>query len=232
MRIVTCSDAHLDVTTHGVPRFDEVAGALEQVVSYAIGQRADCFFFLGDASDPDSGAVVFRAVEVLARAALRLHAAGIPSVWLQGNHDVAGDGAGTSVLTPLRALAAHLDGVYVVDEPRVFRPRGLFTLACLPFTEPSRKYDPEKAIPEEGCDVIIGHLTLPGILEGSEVDMRRGRDEDFPSARAVSKARLVLHGHHHHRQRTPEGIWVSGSLARLRFGEETVTPSFLDLELT
>ncbi len=231
MRLISCSDAHLDAVSHGVQRFDEIAGALMQSVDYAIGKRADCWFFLGDVMDPDSGQVVFRCVEVMINAALKLNSAGIPAVFLVGNHDVGSCGDGTTTLSPLRALTTDNDGIYVIDEPRVFRPKGLFSLCALPFTEPSRTYDPEKVIPDEGVDVTIGHLNLPGIIVGSEAEMVRGRDVMFPVEKACAKSRLVLHGHYHQRQRTPEGIWIPGSLARLTFGEEDNIPSFLDLEL-
>lgn len=230
MLIVAVSDLHLDAVTHGVSRFQEVTKAVDQSVQYAIAQRASAYMFLGDLCDPDSGPIVFRCIEVAIRAAVRLHQHLIPSLWLAGNHDVIEAKEAGTTLSPLRSLG--LDAVYVLEEPRVFSPKGLFQVCALPFTPSVRPYDPEKAIPDEGVDVCIGHLNIEGLAPGSETtEMPRGREVMFPVDKAVSKSKLVIGGHYHKQQRTPEGVYIVGSSAVLSFGEEFNSPGFLALKV-
>lgn len=228
MKLVACSDLHLDAVTHGIRRFDEVANALMQTVDFAISQRADAWACLGDVCDPDSGPVVFRCVEVLQRAVLKLWSNNIPSVLIAGNHDVVESSEGTTTLSPLRALSGYHDGIYVVERPRTFKVRGKFDVACFPFTAAALPYGPKEhaeSIPEGA--LVLSHLNLEGITPGSEVaDMARGRDVFLPIDEVMArKPAAVLNGHIHKAQ-VYKGVRVVGAPARFTFGEESHVPTF------
>lgn len=240
MKAVVVSDIHLDHVTHGVPRFRELRAAVHRTVDVAIEEQAGLYIFAGDLCDPDSGSSVFRCVEVAIEAAWRLSQRGIPSIWVAGNHDVIEDGTNDTTLAPLRAM--NPDMIYVFEEPGVAKfgdpdkkGREVFIIA-LPFTATSNPYDVEsflvaaaETVSAPRADVVIvSHLSVPGIEPGEETkEMPRGREVLLPVEAATKYAGLVLQGHYHRQQRTKEGIWVVGSMARLTFCEEKNDPGYL-----
>lgn len=243
MKFVVTSDWHGDAVTHGIPRFEEISNAAHESVDCAIAEGADAYLFLGDLCDPDCGSQAFRTMGLALDVASRLSARGIDSIWLAGNHDVIEDGTGNTTLTPLRSLgnssilARDRAPITVAELPcrvDVVGKKERRTIVCLPFTASSRPYDPELAIahfaeaaPKERV-LVIGHLNVPGVVPGDETtDYPRGREVTFPTTKAFEFASTVLHGHYHRQQRTKEGIWIPGSLARLTFGEENNRPGFL-----
>jgi DNA repair exonuclease SbcCD nuclease subunit len=237
MKVVASSDWHPDHVTHGVSRFQEVKEAAHRTVDRAIEESADLYAFVGDLCDPDTGSSVFRCVELAVDVATRLAARGIASAWVAGNHDVIEDGSGDTVLSPLRALANLTHLVKVFERPGVMDRAGGHVL-CLPYTATSHAYDVEAAIAEFGPTVnkaktiVLGHLNVAGIVPGEETtEMPRGREVWLPVEAAKRVARHVVNGHYHRRQRTKDGVWITGSLARLTFGEEGNEPSFLVLEV-
>ncbi len=246
MKIVVTSDWHLDHVTHGVRRFGELRDAVHRSVSTAIEIKASAYLFLGDLCDPDSGSSTFRATEVAIEAAQRLAGAKIDSIWLAGNHDVIEDGSGDTTLSPLRALAADDVGaepfVTVVERPKVvsigYGPGAAFDVLCLPFCATSHAYDVAKTVeqladPSQREDTIsISHLNVPGVVPGEETtEMPRGREVVLPTELVKARAKRVINGHYHRQQRTADGVWIPGSLARLTFGEEGNRPGFLVMEV-
>lgn len=236
MKAVVTSDLHLDWTTHGVRRFGEISEALHRVADAAIEEGAGAFFFLGDLCDPDSGSCVFRVVETALNVAIKLQLRGIPSVWLAGNHDTIEDGSGDTSLSPLRALEVE-GSVFVAERPRRIVLNETHVI-CLPFTATSHAYDVEKTLVElteaspTSRTVILSHLAVPGIEPGEETtEMPRGREVVLPVDVARARARLILQGHYHRQQRTKDGVWVAGSLARLTFCEERHEPGYLVVEV-
>jgi hypothetical protein len=235
--IVAVSDLHLDHVTYGVPRFDEGAAVLRASVERAVAIDAAAWVFLGDLCDPDSGPVVFRCVKAMLLAALALRDAGIPAVFLAGNHDVIEDGSGSTTICPLRADR----NARVFEEPGVVKLPGLPRIVAFPFTASAFGYDAERWAADhvergEPC-ITISHLSVPGIVPGEETtEMPRGREVTFPIAR-TSRAVARLQGHYHRAQDvdTRDGgapIHVVGSPARLTFGEERNAPGFLVLEIS
>lgn len=237
MKLLVTSDWHLDWTTHGVARYGELRDVLLDVVlQQAQIHKVDAFCFLGDLSDPDSGPVVFRAVETAIYLSRRLSEYGIEQVWLAGNHDVVEDGTGTTTLTPLSALAGDL--VHVCERPAKVALKCGLTVVTLPFVATSHAYDPEAWVVgslagrKPGSKyAVAGHLSVPGVVPGEEVtEMPRGRDIRFP-IEACAGVDLLMNGHIHRQQQTESGIWIPGSLARLTFGEEEHDPGFLIVEV-
>lgn len=234
MKMLLTGDWHGDWVTMGVPRYTEVENAAEETVRAAVDQRVDLYVFMGDLTDPDSGPSVFRCVDLALRTANELSRRRITSFWLAGNHDVSEDGTGTTTLTPLRSgneRSEHtlFERPYVVDF-------GLHFL-MLPFTAASHTYNPEELAKEfvakNDRGVVLGHLSVPGVIPGEETtEMPRGRDVRFPVEVFKDKPDFFLaNGHYHRRQRSPDGVWMPGSLARLTFGEEDHKPSYLIVEL-
>ena len=239
-KIVATSDWHVDASTHGVDRFNELHDAAHRSVDVAIEEDAVAYFFLGDLCDPDCGSRAFRSIKLAIEIAVRLNDAGISSYWLAGNHDVIEDGSGFTTLSPLLPLCGL---VSVFERPSVgFIRRGLpspIRVVALPFCATSHDYDPNvflqnvalEKVPRERT-IVIGHLNVPGVVPGEEtLEMPRGRSVTFPSKAATSIGALVFHGHYHRQQRTEEGIWIPGSLARLTFNEEGNRPGFLVAEI-
>lgn len=215
-------------------RFDELRRAVEQTVNHAIEQEVDAYIFAGDLTDPDSGSRVFRCVETAIFAASKLKEAGIPSLWVAGNHDVIEDGRGGTTLAPLFGIENGI--IRVAECPQLVTFLGLPSIVALPFTASCRAYDAaakaRELLEEHGdiAGIVVGHLSVPGVIPGEETtEMPRGRDVLFPIEEVRGRELLLINGHYHRRQRTADGIWIPGSLARLTFGEEDHTPGYLVL---
>lgn len=248
MIVIAVSDTHADWRTHAKPRFAEVERGMLRSVEVAVEREASLWVHTGDHCDPDSGPVVFRCVELLLDCALRLADAGIPSVFLAGNHDVIEDGSGSTVLSPLRAVKKR--EVHVVERPCddlvfVGRDRRTLFVRCLPFTPSSAAYDPAEVLRRPGrwqprfdAAIVLSHLTrVEGAREGDETsEMPRGRGVEFPfdALRGMSYS-AVVQGHYHTRQVIERPgyppLFVPGSLARLTHGEEDHEPGILCLSL-
>jgi DNA repair exonuclease SbcCD nuclease subunit len=124
VKILATSDWHLDATTAGFDRFDDVSEAIEEAISVAVAERVDLFVFLGDLCDPDANRAprcVAKAIDV----AQRLRNKMIPSRWLVGNLDVIEDGSGTSTLAPLAAAASAVGSVNGPEWVRVVSSPGV-----------------------------------------------------------------------------------------------------------
>lgn len=233
MRIVVTSDWHLDANTGGFPRIEDIVISADEVVSYAIESKADLFIFLGDLCDPDANRAP-RCVAYAIGVARRLHGHGIASRWLVGNHDVIEDGSGSNTLAPLAATVRGSVKMAVVDRPcaEVIDDH-LFV--WLPYVPRCAAYDPEAFLAGiEGTPVLVaGHLTIPGMHPGSETtEMGRGRDVLLPvdTIRQRWPHALLLNGHYHQSRIDTARVSIPGSLARLTFGEEVNTPSFLAID--
>lgn len=241
MKIIVSSDWHLDASTSGLPRFDDVSAAVDEVIEAARRENADAFLFLGDLCDPDTTRS-HRCSAAAIAAAIKCRTA-IKTFWLAGNHDVIEDGFGTTTLSALRESEV---ATRVFEQPGVVSPFSGVSIIALPFTARSHAYDPAEyveRVAESGAlgddkVIVIGHLNIEGITPGSETtDMPRGRDVFLPTA-AIKKHlpnAIVLNGHYHHRQefmsRDGVVVHIPGSLERLTFGEERNEPGYLIVEV-
>lgn len=225
----------------GLSRHDEVERAVELTVQDAIDRNVDLYLFLGDLTDPESQGHASRAQALAIRTALRLQDHEIKSIWIPGNHDVHEDGTGKTTLTPLTAFDDDDSDIYVAEEPRLIYVAEKLAVLCLPFTPVSHGVDLDAKVrelwPHDGTRVIvISHLTVPGVMPGSEsTEMLRGREISYPFE-ATKEAILRLQGHYHCRQDfdPKDGgppIIIPGSLARLTFNEEDYEPSYLHVEI-
>lgn len=239
MKIVAVSDLHLDQSTAGVDRFDDVQAVLDQAVEYALDHKAAAFIFNGDLCDPNT-ARSHRALAALAACQRDLFMNGVMPVFLAGNHDVIEDGTGGCVLDVL----GRFDMGLVFTRPdymfdlKARNNRRICSLVALPFTPSSHNYSPAKFIEDlpanlEPPVLVIGHLNIEGISVGSETtEMPRGRDVFWPLAELNRKyPNALLLGGHYHTPQLFKGVHIIGSSARLRFDEKDNDPGFLVLEV-
>jgi DNA repair exonuclease SbcCD nuclease subunit len=235
MKFCAFTDLHMDAVTCGVPRFADIREGLVEVVEQAVAQKVDAAFFLGDLCDPDAGSIVIRAVHAVQLVAKELSRAGIPSVWIAGNHDVVEDGTGRTTLTPISIV----DGAHVVEGTPQRMRISCVDFALFPYPSRANRYDSEREVermyPGYTCDapvVALGHLQLDGARFGSETtDFARGTDVPWPVAGLMKLGvKLIACGHYHLRQ-TVGPVMMIGSLDRLRFDEEKHSPGWVVVEV-
>jgi DNA repair exonuclease SbcCD nuclease subunit len=244
MKALLSSDWHIDASTAGVERFDELAAYVDTIATAATAEGVDVVCFGGDAFDPGSlheskwSAFMVRAAAKLASAAK------YGAVLIPGNHDVLDVSEPCSVLSPLAAAVESFDvnGVVLAELPRWIEIHGSDGgVLALPYvsraverTEVYRStlakaMGEAREARERGAKVLaLGHYTIPGIDPGSEGEMVRGRDLLFPSAmlREV-RPTLITNGHYHAQQtHTVDGLRVEiiGAPVRFTFGERDDGP--------
>jgi DNA repair exonuclease SbcCD nuclease subunit len=249
VKLLLCSDAHVDASTAGFSRFEDVRDALWDAALAAVEERVDFFVFLGDLCDPDRGHAhesVALAIEVAAH--IDIAGGNIPQWWLTGNHDVLEDGSGTSTIEPLGAAlkAFAWPSSRVISKPAAFDgpTAGGVALVAFPYVARAQSYDPIAALetaaqriecPELRKVIIFSHLMLEGMQPGSEtIDMSRGRDVFLPldAIRARWGDKAVVFSGHYHRREVHRGVQIVGSLVNLTFGEQDNKPGYLIVEVT
>lgn len=241
------SDWHGDASTSGVDRFGEIRLAAFAVADAAVeskrGGIETAFVFCGDLCDPDTTRS-FHAIALAIDVARHLDEHKVYSIWLAGNHDVVEDSRGSTVLAPLRSAALWGQRVMVVERPFVFALHRC-TIVLLPYVARANAYDPEKFVVDSLAKVpveyrrqptiVFGHLTVPSAERGSESDdFARGRDLVFPvkvCRQHWGNRTLLVNGHYHRKQVTKDGVYIPGSLARLRHDEEQHEPGYLVIEV-
>lgn len=239
MKLLISSDWHLDWTTAGVRRTDDLRDAVQETVERAIHERVDAYMFLGDLCNPDSGSRVFECLCIALGAAQALAKEGIESHWIAGNHDVIEDGAGFTTISPLKRLGG---AVYVHENPSVVVLGDMkANLLVLPYVPFARDYNAAeyverkfKTLSRAQPLVVAGHLMVPGIIPGVETsEMPRGRDMAFPldTIKAFGGCDVLMLNGHYHKQQEFDGVHIPGSLERLTFGEESHSPGYLLVEV-
>jgi len=240
IRAIVSSDWHADAVTAGEERYGDVANAARMIAAYAISSNRlasrSLFVFAGDLSNPDPPRC-WRASKLATQIARLLDAAGVPSIWLTGNHDVLEDGYGSHTLMPLDAGGVS-SWTRVVAEPTTLHPYDGCCVLCFPYVPRSHGYDPEAVVRDWPAIVappalIVGHLMIEGISVGSETkDFARGRDVFLPIDALAKKwpGVPIVNGHYHAGQ-LYRGVHIPGSLARLTLGEAHNSPRFLEIDL-
>jgi len=259
VRFVVSSDWHVDATTGGLERLPEMESYVDELCAYMRENQIDAFMHLGDLWDPGtlSDARWGRFVARSMLDTVRSTTSGT-SLWIAGNHDVVDVVEPTSILSPLRVLAAHMDGVHVAvrEMPSlVWFPEQAgkaVAVLALPYVsllvERSPAYagaiaeafgEAREAVAKGHRLVVVGHLSFDGMHPGSEEEMTRGREVAFPVAEvAALRPTLVLNGHYHERQTIRRGVApleldveIVGAPLRLTFGDAAVGRGFLVAEV-
>ena len=237
-RILSISDVHADSRLFGVSRFAEVERAMIESADAAIQRKVDLWMMNGDLCDPDGGVGVFRCVQLALYVDTKLEQAGIPRVWIAGNHDVCEDGSGDTTLSP---LLAHQSFGY---RTTVFNMQGWqqlgngLHLLGLPYTAASHAYDPAEyarstwdRMSDGGRVIVSTHLMIEGVQPGEETkEMSRGRSVLYPTDLIAEKRPVAQIAGHYHARQNYRGIQIVGAPARFAFGERNNDPAFLVIE--
>lgn len=251
----------LDVRTGTSSRVRDFLDRMDEVVDYALENRADAAVFAGDAFKtryPDPT----QQREFASR--LKRLADNMPVLLLVGNHDLPGMASKASSVDIFGAL--DVLNVIVGSEPAgqvVETPRGPFFLAWMPYPMRNRLLTQEQhrgksveeldqalrsavatlvkdlarqAAEHEMPRVLSGHLSVAEAKLGSERSVMLGRDVAlYNSALAEPVWDYVALGHIHKHQDVNAGAYpgvvYSGSLERIDFGEEKETKGFCWVKL-
>jgi exonuclease SbcD len=246
----------LDARTGTSSRVRDFLDRMDEVVDYALANRADVAIFSGDAfktRDPDPT----QQREFASR--LKRLADNMPVLLLVGNHDLPGMASKATSVDIFDAL--DVPNVIVGSEPAgkvVVTQRGPFFLAWMPYPMRNRLLTQEqhrgksveeldqalrlavatlvKDLSEQATEhkmprVLSGHFSVAEAMLGSERSVMLGRDVAvYNSALAEPAWDYVALGHIHKHQDVNPGAYPSvvypGSLERIDFGEEKEPKGF------
>ncbi len=267
MKIIHFADLHLGVETYG--RLDPATGlssrlldflaALDQLVDYAIENKADLVLFCGDAYKSREPTPTQQ--REFARRINRLATMDIPVFLLTGNHDLP-NAFGRATATEIFDTLA-IQKVYVSSRPDVYRiplRSGVLQIVSLPWLRRSALLSKEetknlnfKEINERLEQVLTNIFTanvqkldpkLPAILAahvwvvgakvGSESSMTIGQEHTLlPGSIAHPAFDYIALGHIHRHQVVHENppVVYAGSLERLNFSEETDEKGFYVVDI-
>ncbi|MEA4812696.1 MAG: exonuclease SbcCD subunit D [Anaerolineaceae bacterium] len=129
LKILHFADAHIDMANYGqhdpesgLPaRVVDFLKSLDSIVSAAIEEKADLVVFCGDAYRDRSPAPTFQ--REWDKRVLRLSKAGIQTVLLTGNHDIAPAALRAHAMQEMETL--EIPYIHVASKPRLFTPEQL-----------------------------------------------------------------------------------------------------------
>lgn len=169
VRILHFADAHIDIANYG--RHDPATGlpqrvvdflhALDQIIDTAIAERVDLVIFAGDAYKDRNPQPTFQ--QAWGERMMRLSRAGIPTLLLIGNHDIAPAEHRAHTLQEFATLA--VPQVYVADTIKLWTPAELgapVQVLALPWITRSRflaRHDMAGKRLEEVYDAILDRVT-------------------------------------------------------------------------
>jgi DNA repair protein SbcD/Mre11 len=240
VKILHFADAHIDMANYG--RHDPASGlplrvmdflkSLDTIVDAAINERVDLVIFAGDAFKDRTPAPTFQ--REWGRRLMRLSRAGIPTLLLVGNHDLAPALGRAHALESFETL--EVSHIHVMDRPRFLRPEdleglplqvlalpwvsrsGLMASLGLSASEPAQVYEElERRLTDllqnwlSELDpalpaVLTAHCSVQGARYGGERTVMLGADLVLPAS-LVKDPRLdyVALGHIHRPQDLNEG---------------------------
>lgn len=145
LRVLHFADAHIDIANYG--RHDPITGlpyrvvdylkSLDAIVDAAIDERVDLVIFAGDAYKDRNPQPTFQ--RAWGERMMRLSRAGIPTLLLVGNHDIAPAESRAHTLQEYTTLA--VPHIFVADAIRLWRPEELgvpVQVLTLPWIQRSR----------------------------------------------------------------------------------------------
>jgi exonuclease SbcD len=239
VHILHFSDAHIDIANYGrhdpesaLPvRVMDFLRSLDQIVDTAIGEGVDLVLFTGDAYKDRNPQPTFQ--RAWGQRMMRLSRAGIPTVLLVGNHDVAPAAGRAHTIQEFKTF--DIPYIYVADRPEILGPEELgipLQIIVIPWIARSavmvredvagRTHDEVTELVEEkvsklveqlieGADpalplVLAAHASVQGARYGSERAVMLGH-ELVLSGQVVSDRRIdyVALGHIHKHQSLNNG---------------------------
>jgi DNA repair protein SbcD/Mre11 len=239
IRLLHFADAHIDIANYGrhdpdsaLPiRVMDFLRALDQIVDTAVTQKADLVIFAGDAYKDRNPQPTFQ--REWGRRMMRLSQAGIPTLLLVGNHDVAPASGRAHTVQEFSTLA--VPHIHVADRIRRFGPDDLglpLQIIAVPWVSRSALMTREEAAGKtvdevladiegrvteavqrliESADpdlplILTAHASVQGARYGSERAVMLGH-ELVLSGSLVSDGRLdyVALGHIHKHQCLSDG---------------------------
>ncbi len=267
MRIIHFADLHIGVENYSrtdpetglSTRLLDFLNALDQLVDYAITNKADLVLLAGDAyksRDPNQ-----TQQREFARRLSTLATAGIPVFLLVGNHDLPnalGRATAIEIFNTLDVPRLHVgDEIanYLVETPS-----GPLQITALPWPKRSALLTREdtrglsiervnerlqtiltqeihslsKKLDPNIPAILAGHVTVDGSKLGSERAMMLGRDHSLrPSDLHLPTYDYIALGHIHKHQvlRDSPLMVYSGSLQRVDFGEENDPKGFCVIDI-
>ena len=267
MKIIHFADLHLGIESYGrinpetglSTRLEDFLSALDQVVDYAIANKADLVLFCGDAYK--SREPTQTQQREFARRINRLSTSGIPIFLLIGNHDLP-NAIGRATTTEIFDTLA-VKNVYVSNRPDIYRiptNHGNIQIVSLPWLRRSRLLSREDTknltfdqINQRLQQILTGIVaasvskldpTLPAILAahvwvsgarvGSESSMTIGQEHVLLASNIAHPAfDYIALGHIHKHQVLNESppVVYAGSLERIDFSEEADDKGFYLVEI-
>ncbi|MEM9773275.1 MAG: exonuclease SbcCD subunit D [Chloroflexota bacterium] len=213
LKILHFADAHIDMVTTG--RFDPASGlpvrvtdflnALDQIVARAIAEKVDLVIFAGDAYKDRNPQPTYQ--REWGKRIMELSAAGIPTVLLVGNHDVARGSGRAHTLQEFKTL--EVPHIFVGDRLSLLGPDDLGIQAQV-ITVPWISRSALMTLQESaGKSVMEIYAELEEIISGAVARLIAQADPEIP---------LILTAH--------------ASVAGAKFGSEKMVMLGHDLVLS
>jgi exonuclease SbcD len=181
VRVLHFADAHIDMVNHGrhdpetgLPvRVQDFLQALDQIVETAVAEKVDLVLFAGDAYKDRNPQPTFQ--REWGRRIMRLSQAGIPTLLLVGNHDVAPAMGRAHTLHEFGTLA--VPHIHVADNISLWRPQELrlpvqvITVPWVPRSRVARLMEAEKSVGLtaeelfERMEQVVGEMVAKRIEE-------------------------------------------------------------------
>jgi exonuclease SbcD len=268
MKIIHFADLHLGVETYGhidpatglSSRLNDFLAVLDELVDYALENKADLVIFCGDAYK--SREPTQTQQREFARRINRLATAGIPVFLLTGNHDLP-NAIGRATATEIFDTLA-VKNVYVAGKPETLKittPGGPVQIVAIPWLRRSSLLSREEtknlsleevtqklqdaiaqaissraaALDPSLPAVLVAHVSVGSAKAGSETMMAIGQEPVIlQSTVALPAFDYVALGHIHKRQVLSENppVVYAGSLERIDFGEENDDKGFYVVDIS
>ncbi len=250
MKTIICGDTHIGAVfglgrangSGGNTRIDDYERSLNFIIDYAISNEVEVFIQTGDLFEVRNPAA--EHIQIADKAIKRLSDANIFTVIIMGNHDYRKTGdTYTSALATMQANSYKNVRILLKPESITYHNKrdesqamlfvpyrdkrmypGSNSKECTDLFNSHLKEMIEK-LPEGVTSLVVGHNFF---FEGSYFDY--GGHEVLVSPDSLSKADLVVMGHHHEfrkiRRSEPAAYYV-GSLEKTNFGDSDVDKFFI-----
>ncbi len=267
VRLLHFADAHIDMANYGkhdpetgLPvRVMDFLNALDQIVERAIDEQVDLVLFAGDAYKDRNPQPTFQ--REWGKRIMKLSAAGICTVLLVGNHDVAPAAGRAHTLQEFDTLSVphiHIaDDFALLTPAQLQRPVQIITVPWVSRSKAMRMpgtegmsteeiYDQMEAILAKWIEqqietadpevplIMMAHASVQGAVYGSERAVMLGQ-ELVLSGSIVGDPRLdyvaLGHIHKHQSLNNRQPVIYPGSIERIDFGESREHKGFVLAEV-